>query len=54
MNVLEKGMITDDYSIILPEAQSQTLGQDEEYCILNGSNGVCGVNYYQIMCHGNT
>ncbi|MEN8264974.1 MAG: class I SAM-dependent methyltransferase [Nitrospirota bacterium] len=39
MNILEKGMITDDYSIILPEAQSQTLGQDEEYCILKSSNG---------------
>jgi SAM-dependent methyltransferase len=39
MKILEKSMITDDYSIILPDAQSQTLGQDEEYCILKGSNG---------------
>ncbi len=39
MNILEKDMMTDDYSIILPDTQSQTLDQDAEYCILKGSNG---------------
>jgi len=39
VNILEKNMMTDDYSIILPDTQSQTLDQDAEYCILKGSNG---------------
>ncbi len=41
MKIVEKSMVVDDYSIILPDIQSQTLDQDEEYCILKGRNGAC-------------
>lgn len=39
MKILESSTLVDDYSIILPDVQSQKLGQDEEYCILKVSDG---------------
>ena len=39
VNILEKRELIDDYCITLPDVQSQALDQDEEYCILKGSNG---------------
>lgn len=39
MKIIEKRELIDEYSIVLPEVQTQSLDQDEEYCILKGSNG---------------